>query len=120
MNDPIQKFENKALQSDKPLNSMKTLTLGVYVLQGLSIFFGITALIGVVLNYLKKGDAQGTWLESHFRWQITTFWVSLIVGVIGTVTTFFGIGYLILIAVYVWIIYRVYKGWAQFKKGRKI
>ncbi len=120
MTDSINKYENKALHPNQPSHSLKTLTLGVYVLQGLSIFFGITALIGVVLNYLKKGDAQGTWLESHFRWQIATFWVSLIVGVVGTVTTFFGIGYLILIAVYVWIIYRVYKGWAQFKEGREI
>ena len=46
MNDPIQKFENKALQSDKPLNSMKTLTLGVYVLQGLSIFLGLRRSLG--------------------------------------------------------------------------
>ncbi len=120
MSDSLKEFENKALQSGQPKQSMKTLTLGIYVLQGLSIFFGITALVGVVLNYLKKNDVQGTWLESHFRWQIATFWVSLILGVVGTLTTFFGVGYLILLAVYVWIIYRVYKGWKQFKGEREI
>ena len=120
MNDPLKELEKKLLQSDQTKNSMKTLTLGVYVLQGLSILFFITALVGVVLNYLKKENVRGTWLESHFRWQITTFWIGLIAGVIGTLTTFFGIGYLILLVVYVWIIYRVYKGWVQLKEGRKI
>ena len=120
MSDFLKEFENKSLQSAQPKQSMKTLTQGIYVLQGLSIFFGITALVGVVLNYLKKDEVKGTWLESHFKWQIATFWVSLILGVVGTLTTFFGVGYLILLVVYVWIIYRVYKGWKQFREEQEI
>ncbi|MBC7940587.1 MAG: hypothetical protein H7Z19_12620, partial [Chitinophagaceae bacterium] len=42
-----------------------------------SFLFGWPSIIAVIINYVKRGDARGTWLESHFRWQIRTFWFAL-------------------------------------------
>ncbi len=49
----------------------------VYGLQAASFFFGITAIAAVIINYVKKDDVLNTWLASHFRWQIRTFWFGL-------------------------------------------
>lgn len=118
MNNEIKSMGNHQALSDKPLKLAKILAFIVYALQALSIFFGITFLVAVVINYWKRDLVQGTWLASHFQWQIGTFWVGLFIIIAGTVTTFIGIGYLILILGYVWIIYRVVKGGARFKEGQ--
>ena len=96
------------------LEQNKTLTLVVYGLQAASFLLGITAIIGVVINYVKKDEVKGTWLESHFKWQIKTFWLSLIGFVIGFFTWFILIGILIFVATYIWVIYRVVKGFLRF------
>lgn len=95
------------------LESLRTVVLVVYVLQALSFFVGITALIGVIIDYVKRDDARGTWLESHIRWQIRTFWWSLLWGVIGLITAWAVVGFIILGILYIWIIYRVIKGWLK-------
>ena len=65
-------------------DSNKTLTHVIYGLQAIAFFlFGTTALIAVIINYVKKSDVKGTWLETHFRWQIRTFWWSLFWGIVG-------------------------------------
>ena len=56
------------------VEGLKTIALVVYVLQALSFFWGITAVIGVIIDYVKLDDARGTWVENHLRWQIRTFW----------------------------------------------
>lgn len=89
---------------------LKNVVLIVYLLQAISFVFGITLIIGVIINYVKREDAIGTWLESHFNWQIKTFWISLIVAIIGGATIVFGIGFFILGINYIWIIYRIIKG----------
>jgi len=77
--------------------------------------FGLPSLIAVFLNYLKRGDVAGTWLESHFRWQIRTFWFTalwlLAYGLL--VISFIGIPLaLLLIAILgLWVGYRVVRGW---------
>ena len=52
-----------------------------------SFIFGWPSIIAVIINYVKRGDARGTWLESHFQWQIRTFWyavlASIVIGVFG-------------------------------------
>ena len=53
---------------------LRTLATIVYALQALGFFLGITWIVGVVIDYVKLDDVRGTWLESHFRWQIRTFW----------------------------------------------
>src|SRR5690625_3838838 len=69
--------------SDAEMRSRRTLTLIIYILQGLAFFIGLTALVGIIMNYVKRDDVRGTWLESHFRWQIRTFWYVLLWMVLG-------------------------------------
>lgn len=89
----------------------RNLAVAVYILQALSFFLGgITGLAGVIVNYVKLDEVQGTWIEPHFRWQIRTFWIGLLWGVIGFITTFILIGWLILLAIAIWVIYRIVKG----------
>lgn len=89
----------------------RNLAVTVYILQALVFFSGgITGLVGVIVNYIKLDDVIGTWVEPHFRWQIRTFWIGLLWMVIGTITTFLLIGWLILLGASIWLIYRVVKG----------
>ena len=89
------------------LKQYTTITYGLYIA---SLLIGFTSIVAVIMNYLKRDEARGTWLESHFDWQIKTFWYSLIGGVIGFLLLIVLIGYLVLMAVGVWYIYRVIKG----------
>ncbi|HJZ24573.1 MAG TPA: hypothetical protein VJ201_09065 [Candidatus Babeliales bacterium] len=104
----IKKVQND--NSQKQL-SLKNIAQIVYLCQVLSFFFGITAIAGVILNYLKRDEAKGTWLESHFTWQIKTFWIGLIASFVGFILIFVLIGFFILAATLVWIIYRAIKGY---------
>ena len=61
----------------------QNLTQLVYLLQALGFLIGITWLVAVVINYVKLDDVRGTWMESHFRWQIRTFWFGLLLGGAG-------------------------------------
>lgn len=96
---------------DPRVKSAKNVTTAVYALQAASFFVGITGLIAIIINYVKLGDVQGTWLASHFRWQMRTFWYGVLWTVVGVITLFILIGYLVLLANAVWIIYRIVKGW---------
>lgn len=103
--------ETFIVPSDAQMKSSKSLTQVVYVLYALSYFAGITAVVGIIINYAKKDDVAGTWLESHFRWQIRTFWYGMLWAVIGAATLFILIGIPILFVNFCWIIYRIIKGW---------
>ena len=98
--------------------SLKTITTVVYVLQAISFFIGITFIVGVIVNYIKKSAVEGTWLESHFRWQIRTFWFSLLWSIIGFVLVFVLIGYVVLAADALWVIYRIARGWINMSAGK--
>ena len=91
-----------------PLVNITTL---VYVLQALSFFVGISCIVALIINYVKLPEVSGTWLASHFRWQIRTFWFSLLWLVLGGVMVFLVVGYFVLVANAVWFIYRIVKGW---------
>lgn len=106
--------------SDERLKSKKAITTVVYALQAASFLFGVTAIIAVIVNYIKQDDVRGTWLESHFRWQIRTFWFGVVWGSIGIILWFIGIGVLILLADYIWVIYRVVKGWLNLSDGKEM
>ena len=93
------------------LSALVRLTHVIYGLQAFTWFFGSSFVIAVIINYVKKDDVRGTWLESHFRWQIRTFWYSLLWASIGTVLLVIFIGYAVLVADFFWIVYRVVKGW---------
>ena len=110
----------------------------IYALHALSLLTGILgaatvigafltgwpSLIAVILNYVKRGDARGTWLESHFRWQIRTFWFGLLwVAIcVSFIIVTLGIGVLVmwlpLAGVGLWFIYRIVRGWLALE-GRR-
>jgi uncharacterized membrane protein len=91
--------------------------------------FSIPSIIAVIMNYVKRGEVRGTWLDSHFSWQLRTFWWAalwiLVVAVIsaplilllglGLLTMWLGIS-----LVGLWILYRVLRGWLALKDGRPI
>ncbi|MCG8068833.1 MAG: hypothetical protein JAY84_13305 [Candidatus Thiodiazotropha taylori] len=113
MNSPTQ-------DQQRNLEREVTLTVGVYALQAASFLFVITLLIGVIINYVKRDDVRGTWLESHFRWQIRTFWFVLLWSIIGFITTVILIGYVILFINAVWLIYRIAKGWLSLQDEKEL
>jgi uncharacterized membrane protein len=106
------------MESAEKLNSLKTVATVVYALQAAGFFLGITWIVAVVIDYVKKEEVAGTWLESHVRWQIRTFWFGLLWGVIGGVLTLVLIGFVVLFADAVWIIYRIVKGWLNLTENR--
>ncbi|MBA4253460.1 hypothetical protein G4L37_11010 [Serpentinimonas maccroryi] len=89
---------------------MRQLTLIIYVLYALSWLLGVTAIIAIVINYVKREDTFGTLYESHFRWQIRTFWWGLFWFVLGALTMVLLVGFAILFVASVWVIYRLVKG----------
>ena len=97
---------------------LKELAQLVYILQALSLLVGLTAVAAVIINYLKRDEVRGTYLESHFNWQIKTFWWLLAGLVIGWLLTLVLIGFLVLLVVWIWYIYRIVKGWLALNNGR--
>jgi len=93
-----------------------------------AFLFGVPSIIAVVMNYLRRDDARGTWLESHFSWQLRTFWFALFwvtviflfslplfLVLVGFLT--FPVG---IIIVGIWVIYRVARGWLKLKDGQPV
>jgi uncharacterized membrane protein len=88
--------------------------------------FGLPSIIAVIMNYARRSETHGTWLESHFRWQIRTFWFSwlwiLVVSVVAAALLILLVGFVIAIVGYAligaWIIYRVARGWLALREGR--
>jgi len=101
------------LSNTRNIKSGKTLTTIIYALYAASFFVGITAIVAIIMNYIKRDDVAGTFLESHFRWQIRTFWFGVLWGVVGAITFLLAIGWFVLIANSIWIIYRIVKGWLR-------
>jgi uncharacterized membrane protein len=119
-------------------DSLRTWTHVIYALHALSIVAGIVgtatiigsfltgwpSIIAVIFNYLKRGAVRGTWLESHFRWQIRTFWFGMLwVGlcvlfVVFTLSIGILIAWLPLALVTIWFIYRIARGWMALGEGR--
>ncbi len=100
------------------LEEQKKLTTIIYLLYALGFLVGITSLAAIIINYLKRDEVRGTWLESHFRWQIRTFWFALLWGFIGAVTTPIFIGPFIMLADAVWVVYRIVKGWLNLNDNK--
>ncbi len=100
------------------LASLKTLTTVIYALYALSLLSGVTAIVAIVLNYIKKEDVQGTWLESHFTWQIRTFWWSLLWVVVGWIAWIILAGWLVWGVASIWFIYRIAKGWLNLNDNK--
>ena len=103
--------------------SLLTGILGAATIVG-AFLIGWPSIIAVIMNYIKRSEARGTWLDSHFRWQIRTFWYGLLwVVVCGTfVVLTLGIGVIIvwlpLGILAIWFVYRVVKGWMALSAHR--
>ena len=78
---------------------------------------GWPSIIAVIINYVKRGEARGTWLESHFRWQIRTFWFALLWVMIVVLLAFtvIAIPLAVIIAWFagLWVLYRILRGWLR-------
>ncbi len=117
----------------EPRQSLIVLTHVIYALHATSLVTGIIgaatvvgafltgwpSIIAVILNYVKRSEARGTWLQSHFRWQIRTFWFGLlwvtlcVLFVLATLGIGMLIAWLPLAVVGLWFIYRVIRGWLR-------
>lgn len=106
-----------AAADDKRLRDLATI---VYALQALALVSGLTLIAGVIVNYLKRSEVEGTWLASHFDWQIRTFWWALLWGVLGLASAVVFVGFLILLGAAVWFVYRVARGWIALNDRRPI
>ncbi len=120
------------------MDSLVTWTKVVYALHAFSLLTGIIgtatvvgafltgwpSIIAVVLNYIKRSEARGTWLESHFRWQIRTFWFGLLwMSLCGAfIIATLGIGLLFvwlpITLVGLWFVYRIVRGWVTLSDRR--
>jgi uncharacterized membrane protein len=119
----------------EPDSSLVTLSHVTYALHALGLaigafgastvigmfLFGWPSIIAVIINYVKRSDARGTWLESHFTWQIETFWWALLwaclVFLAGLPLTLvivgFGIWAIGFFVLGIWAIYRIARGWLR-------
>jgi len=122
--------------------SLVSYTHVIYALHSLSVLIGITSavtivgafvfgfpsIIAVIMNYVRRSEAKGTFLESHFSWQIRTFWfalfwvliifaisVPLMLILVGFVT--WGLGYIVL---GIWVVYRIIRGWLALRDMRPV
>jgi uncharacterized membrane protein len=126
------------MSTTEPPPSLITVTHLVYGLHTFSLLTGIIgaatvvgafltgwpSIIAVILNYAKRSEARGTWLESHFRWQIRTFWFGVLwvalccLFIIGTLGIGILIAWLPLVFITLWFIYRIARGWLALNDRR--
>ena len=100
---------------------LKTLTMLVYALQAAGFLLPpVVWIVAVIINYVRREEVAGTWLESHFRWQIRTFWFGLLWAVLGAILFVLIVGWFILAADAIWIIYRIVKGWLNLSENRPV
>jgi len=127
--------ETPTAAAPQPLPSVLTIANVVYGLHSLAIVIGLAgaatvlgsfigglpSIAAVILNYAKRGDARGTWVESHYRWQIRTFWYALLWAVVGVFLMLTLVGIPIALAVFgaltLWVIYRIARGWLRLRDG---
>ena len=101
-------------------DSLKQYNLLTYILYIVGLFVGLTSIIAVIMNYIKREEMTGTWLESHVDWQISTFWWGLLGYIVGYILTFVLVGFLVLFGVFIWQIYRFIKGVIALNENRPI
>jgi hypothetical protein len=116
-----------------PSESLVNTTHLIYALHAVSLIIGTfgaptiigqflfawPSLIAVIINYIKRDEVRNTWLESHFRWQIRTFWYALLWSIIIAIPSFilmlvlvgFALWYIGMSLLGIWAIYRIVRGW---------
>lgn len=120
-----------------PSQSLISTTLIVYVVFGVAAIvslasagllstplLGLIGVIGLILAYVKRSEAAGTWLQSHYRWLIRTFWFSVLWNVVGWLALVTLIGIPIAIAIWIattiWVLYRLIRGYVLFKDSKPV
>lgn len=105
----------------------KNLAMIVYGLYGLALFTGgLTGIVAIIINYVKYDDVRGTWIESHFRWQVRTFWFSVLWGSLLMLIVFATLFIAMIIAwlpasvLAIWYIYRVVKGFLYLNDNKAL
>ena len=128
--------------NEAPKKNLLFVTQLVYILHGLSIviglmtgatiisafLFGWPSIAAVILNYIMAPDARGTFLQSHFSWQIRTFWYGMIwtdlVAIVGVLLTPFVIGPFVwligFVVLGIWVAYRIVVGWLRLRQYRPV
>lgn len=99
------------------VESERTLVLVSYVLHLVGSIAGVTSIIGLIVNYVKRGQYDELF-DSHHAWMIRTFWWAMLWVVIGCITVLILIGWAILFVVWVWYIYRHVRGLIAFLNGQ--
>ena len=106
-------------RNSEAVRSMKTYSMIVYGLYALGLFLGgLPTLIGLIMAYLKRNEFAGTIYKDHMGLLIRTFWYSLLFSILGAITTWLYIGFVILFAVGVWYIYRLVRGFVRMYDGK--
>ena len=120
-----------------PSQSLISTTLVVYALFAVAAIAGLVSagllstpllgllgLIALIIAYVKRGDATGTWLQSHYRWLIRTFWFSVLWNVVGWLAVVTLIGIPIAIAIWIattiWVLYRLIRGYVLFNESKPV
>lgn len=106
-------------KTDRWLEPGPTNVQVIYVLYLVSFVIGVTAVIGIVIAYLNRGKAGG-WIETHYTWLIRTFWIGLLGGFVSVLLMIVGIGFLLALAVAVWVIVRCVVGLQAVSRGEPI
>lgn len=134
----IQSNSRSRVVINVPANGLVRLTHIIYLLHGFSVLMGILgpaliitsfltgwpSIIAVIINYAKRNEVRGTYLDSHFGWQIRTFWYTLLwlaiaamlfITVIGIV-----LAYIVAVSAGIWVVYRIIRGWVALDDGRSM
>ncbi|MFC5584372.1 DUF4870 family protein [Nitratireductor kimnyeongensis] len=101
----MQQQPEETRKSDGWLEPGPTNMQVIYILYLVSFVIGISALVGIVLAYMNRGKASG-WLETHYTWAIRTFWIGLLLGFASALLMIVGIGFLLMIALAIWVVVR--------------
>lgn len=84
--------------------------------------FGWPSIIAVILNYVKRSEVRGTWLDSHYAWQLRTFWFAalwlLVAGALAITLIGIPAAILVIFVTGIWVLYRVIRGWLALADGR--
>lgn len=109
------------IEPQKPVDetkALKNIATAIYALQAITIPLVVTYFIAPLFIYWKRKQARGTWIESHLRWQINTFWFSLVGFVIALLTIATPVGTFILAPTLLWFVYRIGQGWTRLSRGQ--
>jgi uncharacterized membrane protein len=119
MSEPDTEHATGPVAPQTPVVSNYGLVLTVYILYLVGFLTGITVLVGLIIAYLQRGQTDRV-SQSHFQFQIWTFWIGVLYLLVGFLTTFFGVGFLILLWWAVWTVIRCVKGLLALNMGQPI